>query len=68
MIFNSVCYLTLLRPSLQRWLFESYSDEFHAKKDLRKKTISLSGKMMLRKLFRPKRVGRINSIMKIIAY
>jgi hypothetical protein len=68
MIFNSVCYLTLLRSSLQRWLFKSYSDEFHAKKNSRKKTSSLSEKMMLRELVRPKGGRRIDSIMKIIAY
>jgi hypothetical protein len=54
--FNSVFKgLTLLRSSrLQRWLFKSYSDEFHVKKDSGKKTSSLSEKRLLRKLFRPK--------------
>jgi hypothetical protein len=67
MKFNSVCGLTLLRSSpLQRWLFESYSDEFEFKKYPGKKTSPLSEKRMLRNLFKPKRGERIDSIMKII--
>ena len=67
MTFNSFCSLTLLRfPPLHRRLFNSYSDKFQAKKDSGKKTCSLPEKRILRKLFRPKEGGRIDSIMKII--